>query len=115
MITYRFADFVEISKIFIFRNLHKKQPKMEGYTLKLFKIPFPTPVGRMILRLEFPILILAAITLLISFLQDRQVNPTLARIIYPQMLEYIYASFAIMVGTFCLADLTARQKVDKIE
>ena len=81
--------------------------------MKHIQIPFPTPVGRMILRVEFPILILAAIALLISFLQDRQVNPTLAGILYPQMLEYIYASVTVMVGTFCLADLTARQKAEK--
>ena len=78
--------------------------------MKIFKIPYPTSVGRTILRIEFPILILSAIALLISFLQERRVNPTLARILYPQMLEYIYASVVIMVGTFCLADLTARQK-----
>ena len=78
--------------------------------MKRIKFPYPTPVGRAVLRIELPIVILGAIALLISFLQERQVNPTLAAILYPQLLEYIYASVVIVAGTFCLADLTAREK-----
>ena len=82
--------------------------------MKRIRIPYPTPIGKMILRVELPVLLLSAVVLLISFLQDREVNPTLAGILYPEMLEYIYASAVIIAGTFCLADLTARQK-DKQE
>lgn len=59
---------------------------------------------RFLLSLLLPLLTLSLITLLISYLIDRESTPLQASILYPAMLEYIFASLAILVGGCLLTE-----------
>lgn len=61
--------------------------------------------ARIILHTQFPLITVALIAILISYLNDRRIDPLLANRTYPAFLEYILASIAIVLGGCLLAEL----------
>ncbi len=61
--------------------------------------------AKLILSLLLPVLTVSLIRLLISYLIEREVAPLYAVRYYSGMLEYIFASLAIIVGGAMLADI----------
>lgn len=78
--------------------------------MNAIKKHFPGPAARMILRIDLPILLLASVVLLISYLQAREIDPAYANVYYGQGVEYILASFVLAVGSFCLIDTVERNQ-----
>ena len=69
---------------------------------------------RFLLSLLLPLLNLSLITLLISYLIDRERTPLSASVLYPAILEYIIASLAILIGGCLLIEvLNAENEEEK--
>lgn len=60
----------------------------------------------MIFSILLPLQLLSAVTLLISYLMEREQTPLYANAYYSGMLEYIIASLALTVGGALLAQIT---------
>ena len=69
--------------------------------------------AKLILCSQLPIITIALVALLISYLTDRKIDPLLANHTYPAHLEYIMASLAIMLGGCVLAELAERDREQK--
>lgn len=80
--------------------------------IKHRKIALHTPGkgATVILRIGLPLVLLSSVTLLISYLSARRQDAAYANFVYPQMLEYIFASLAILCGGAVLADVTEEQR-----
>ena len=69
---------------------------------------------RFLLSLLLPLINLSLITLLISYLIDREHTPLSASVLYPAILEYIIASLAILIGGCLLIEvLNAENEEEK--
>ena len=77
--------------------------------MNILHIPPISKSARRLLRICLQIIILSAVTLLLSYLEARAASPLLANINYPPMLEYIIASITITVGGFLLLTLVERE------
>ncbi len=62
------------------------------------------------LRLALPLILLAAVTLLLAYLDARARDPVGANYYYPALLEYIIASLSIAFSGALLIDLYNKQK-----
>ena len=90
--------------------MHKSNQK--GAVLKhlIRLIPIPRRNALRVLQIEFPVILLWAVTLLVSFLEDYQADPVGAAYRYPERLEYITVSILISVATAILVDLVEREQ-----
>ena len=70
----------------------------------------PQKPSHLILRIQLPIITLSLVTLLISYLIDKQADPLLANRYYTGMLEYIIARVAITIGGALLARAMERER-----
>ena len=68
---------------------------------------------RILCSVSLPILTVSLVTLLISYLIDRQETPLTANHLYPAMLEYIIASLAILIGGCLLSEILNAEKEDE--
>ena len=75
---------------------------------KAKSIKLPCKTGRMILHVTLPLILLAAVALLLSFLAERETDPIRAYTYYPAALEYIVASITISFGGMLLAEVADR-------
>lgn len=64
---------------------------------RILHFKFSRP-ARLLLRIAMPLILLASITLLLSYLDARTRDPILANLTYPPLMEYIAASVLITVG-----------------
>ena len=72
-------------------------------------IPHPGRVARRMLLCELPLVLLAAVALLIRFLSVWEADPLAAALRYGEAPFYILASFALSVSTSLLCDLAERR------
>ncbi len=61
--------------------------------------------SRVLLRVALPMILMASIGILISYLDAREQNRVLADLCYPDALEYIFAAILITVGGVFLIEL----------
>lgn len=73
------------------------------------KIPAPEKKAVQILLAEFPVILIFAIALLISYLKDRAIDPVGAGYYYTELLQYITVSLMISMATALIADLIVRE------
>ena len=64
--------------------------------------------AKLFLRIALPLLTLTSIALLIAYLQQRQIEPIMARVIYRPLLEYIVAGWVVTSFFSLLIDTLAR-------
>ncbi len=74
------------------------------------KIPMPTKPAYILLLIELTVILLASLTLLLSYLTDRAADAVLADSYYSGTLEYVAASLMIAVGSAVIVDLSCREK-----
>lgn len=63
-----------------------------------------------ILRINLPILTLSLITILISYLIERESAPITATLYHRGMLEYIFSALAMTVGGGLLAEMAEQEQ-----
>ena len=66
--------------------------------------------ARMVLRINLPILTLSLLTVLISYLIERESAPITATLYHRGMLEYIFCALALTVGGGLLAEVAERDR-----
>ena len=76
--------------------------------MKKQNLPLPGPAARALLHIQLPLVVVAAVAFLISYLQARAISPSYANLHYPYQLEYILASLSISAAGFWLVDATER-------
>ena len=76
--------------------------------MKKLRIPTMGKAARVLLHICLPLILLSAITLLISYLDARKVDAVAANDYYPQLLEYIIASVTVTAGGVLLVEAVER-------
>lgn len=71
----------------------------------------PGKYARLFLRIALPLILLSTVTLLLSYLGERDLHPLLARQSYAAYLEYTVASFVMSaVGALLISYLEQSEK-----
>lgn len=78
--------------------------------MKKRKIHKPGRPAKFVLHIGLPVIVLASVALLLSYLTARQVDPVWANLYYPQLLEYPIASVAILLSGFLLIEITDQER-----
>ena len=75
-----------------------------------FRIPILKKAAQRMLQAELAGILIAAVTLLISYLAEAERDPVLASLRFAEGPAYILASFTLAVSTSLLCDLAVRRK-----
>lgn len=70
-----------------------------------------TPAAKLFLRISLPILTLASVTLLIAYLQQREIEPITAQLSFRPLLEYVLAALTVTAGFSLLIDRLSRESI----
>lgn len=71
-------------------------------------LPFLCAQARLFLRIALPLVLVASVTFLISYLQSRAHDPVVANRLYPVLLEYLIAGVVITEAGAVLIDYIVR-------
>ncbi|MBE6602429.1 MAG: hypothetical protein E7637_08020 [Ruminococcaceae bacterium] len=77
--------------------------------IKIPKLKPPSRYTKLFLRIALPMLVTSLVTLLISYLQMRDVDPILATNRCQPLLEYPVAGIALTAGGAVLIELVSRE------
>lgn len=95
--------------IFIFRKTNNYFVKPVYERQKSMKKPkAPKRCAALILRINLPLILLSLITLLLSYLIEREDAPIQALLFHRGAMEYIFAALALTVGGALLAEAITR-------
>ena len=73
----------------------------------------PQTYSHLVLQIGLPMITLSLVTLLISYLIDKQTDPLLANRYYEGMLEYIIVSVLLTLGGALLVNALEREREEK--
>lgn len=86
-------------------------PGQTAHIMKHKSVHFPIPEAKavQILLAELPVILIFAVALLVSYLNDRAIDPVGSAYYYAELLQYIVASLVITTATTLVADLIVRE------
>jgi len=72
-------------------------------------LPLPGRYARIILHIEMPLILLAAVIFLIAYLMAREVDPVYANMYYPPLVVYLL--YPIMMTVFSILLVERLEKI----